>query len=99
MMRSEWSTLFTLSQQQELLQSHQFMQLLTSAEQPIVKLAVEGFDDRSIAATLLSSIHTIRRHIENIQHKTPAVYGRKLKFRHQLIPKLAPYLFFWSKST
>ena len=82
-----------LDQNKQLEKARQFIQLLRDAELKIIKLSAEGFDDLSIADRLCISEHTVRRHIENIQNKTPKVYEHKLKFRRQLIPKLAPYLF------
>ncbi|NTV65009.1 MAG: helix-turn-helix transcriptional regulator [Oscillochloris sp.] len=80
-------------QHNQLEKAHRFLQLLGQSERNIVTLAVEGYSDQKIALRLCISEHTVRRHVENIQNKTPSIYGRKLKFRQQLVPALAPYLF------
>lgn len=74
----------------------QFLQLLRQPERDVVIMAVQGYSDQDIASRLCLSKHTVRRHIENLQNKTPGGYGRKLKFRQQLVPELAPYLFLFS---
>ncbi|MBX0326129.1 LuxR C-terminal-related transcriptional regulator [Oscillochloris sp. ZM17-4] len=73
--------------------ARQFLRLLHPPERDIVMLAVQGHSDQSIASIRCISQYTVRRHVENVQNKTPDIYGRKLKFRQQLIPELAPYLF------
>jgi DNA-binding CsgD family transcriptional regulator len=73
----------------------QFLQLLHPPERDVVILAVQGYSDQSIASLRCISQHTVRRHVENVQNRTPDIYGRKLKFRQQLVPELAPYLFFF----
>ncbi|NTU79318.1 MAG: hypothetical protein HGA45_07935 [Chloroflexales bacterium] len=83
-------------QRTELEKARQFLQLLGQPERDVVMLAVQGHSDQIIASQRYISEHTVRRHIENIQNKTIDVYGRKLKFRQQLVPKVAPYLFLYS---
>lgn len=95
-MSDEWFDSLRPESQQQLLQARKFLQLLRHPERKVVELAVQGLNDKSIAEVTRSSEHTIRRHIENVQHRTPEFYGQKLKFRQQLVPMLAPYLFLMS---
>ena len=80
-------------------QSSNFFSQLPPREQEILRLAVQGLNDQDIASQSKISLHTVRRHIENMLHRTCDVYGRKLKFRQELVPKIAPYLFFSPEAT
>lgn len=88
-----WASILELPQINQLEKARHFINLLGYNELQIIKLAVDGFDDQIIADRLNISKHTVRRHIDNIQDKTPKIYEQRLSFRRQLIPKLAPYLF------
>ena len=83
-------------QQTQLENARQFLQRLHPSERDVVMLAVQGHSDQIIASQRCISPHTVRRHIENVQNRTPDIYGQKLKFRQQLVPALAPYLFLFS---
>lgn len=84
------------AQRTQLEEARRFLQLLSQPEREVVELAVQGHSDQIIAARCYISQHTVRRHIENMQGKVEAVYGRKLKFRQQLVPKVTPYLFLFA---
>ncbi|RRR68492.1 MAG: hypothetical protein EI684_17535 [Candidatus Viridilinea halotolerans] len=85
-----------LTSNRQLMQAEEFTKRLTRTEREVVELARYGLGPHAIAERLICSVHTIRRHMENIRKKGTTFYGQKLNF-HQLILALNPYLFFYAE--
>lgn len=79
-------------------QAKQLVDILEHRERQIVKLAVDGLDDKRIAVKLCISPNTVRNHITKIVEKAHIISGESMKFRNQIIPYVSCFYFIHSDS-